>query len=122
MFQPRITVESLPVLLRRPGVNVARLIADVAHESSQKCSSHPGTVFRIATLIVLAPDAELVKWDLVMFGTVDETTQYGGGHNSALTARSLTHMEGGRGGAKTAPLHARLASILLPMLMLLLRL
>ncbi|VDP38546.1 unnamed protein product [Heligmosomoides polygyrus] len=67
-------------------------------------------------------DAELVKWDLVMFGTVDETTQYGGGHNSALTARSLTHMEGGRGGAKTAPLHARLASILLPMLMLLLRL
>ncbi|KAK5979381.1 hypothetical protein GCK32_018507 [Trichostrongylus colubriformis] len=67
-------------------------------------------------------DAELVKWDLVLFGTVDETTQYGGGHNSALMARSLAHMEEIRAGIKMAPLHARLASILLPMLILLLRL
>uniref|UniRef100_A0A0N4WXL2 P/Homo B domain-containing protein n=1 Tax=Haemonchus placei TaxID=6290 RepID=A0A0N4WXL2_HAEPC len=67
-------------------------------------------------------DAELVKWDLVMFGTVDETTQYGGGHNSALMARSLAHMKEIRTGVKMAPLHARLASILLPMLILLLRL
>ncbi|VDL77010.1 unnamed protein product [Nippostrongylus brasiliensis] len=70
-------------------------------------------------------DAELVKWDLVMFGTVDETTQFGGGHNSALTARSLTHQDDSRaGGSKLAsvPILDRLTSILLPMLILLLRL
>ncbi|EYB92117.1 hypothetical protein Y032_0197g1549 [Ancylostoma ceylanicum] len=67
-------------------------------------------------------DAELVKWDLVMFGTVDETTQYGGGHNSALTARSLAHIEEVRKGTATSTLWRLVASLSLPMLVLLLRL
>ena len=57
-----------------------------------------------------------MKWDLVMFGTVDETTQYGGGHNSALTARSLARIEEVR--KATIQL---VASLSLPLLALLLR-
>ncbi|VDM52739.1 unnamed protein product [Angiostrongylus costaricensis] len=70
-------------------------------------------------------DAELVKWDLVMFGTVDETTQYGGGRNSALTARSVAQMEHIRAGVgSTTPSSPMdlLRSLFLPMLILLLRL
>ncbi|KAE9420589.1 hypothetical protein Angca_003913 [Angiostrongylus cantonensis] len=70
-------------------------------------------------------DAELVKWDLVMFGTVDETTQYGGGRNSALTARSVAQMEHiSAGGGSTTPSSPMdlLRSLFLPMLILLLRL
>lgn len=67
-------------------------------------------------------DAELVKWDLVMFGTVDETTQYGGGHNSALMARSLAHIEEVRKGAAPSALWRLVASLSLPLFVLLLRL
>lgn len=39
-------------------------------------------------------DAELVKWDLVLYGTVEETGPYGGSH--PLTARSISrHVDGG---------------------------
>ncbi|CAI4227597.1 unnamed protein product [Auanema sp. JU1783] len=38
-------------------------------------------------------DAELVKWDLVMFGTTEETTDFGGRHPSALMARSISRQD-----------------------------
>ncbi|GMT28368.1 hypothetical protein PFISCL1PPCAC_19665 [Pristionchus fissidentatus] len=60
-------------------------------------------------------DAELIKWDLVIYGTVTEVGSRGGDHSAPLAARSLSHLA-----PSTSSLSSPLPSLIFSLLLLLL--